>query len=94
MLTKKRGLSRVIDKNLKSIRDNPIKTGHVQREFHGIPTGRHETLAITTWRSLCCCLSVHFFAVSLCVGLVALLHFFVWLLRWQKMQMCYQMRWL
>jgi hypothetical protein len=34
------------------------------------------------------------FAVSLCVGLVALLHFFVWLLRWQKMQMCYQMRWL
>jgi len=34
------------------------------------------------------------FAVSLCVGLVALLHFFVWLLRWQKMQMCYQKRWL
>jgi hypothetical protein len=33
------------------------------------------------------------FRVSWCVGLVALLHFFVWLLRWQKMQMCYQMRW-
>jgi len=32
--------------------------------------------------------------VSWCVGLVALLHFFVWLLRWQKMQMCYQKRWL
>jgi len=42
---KKRGPSRVIDKNLKSIHDNPIKTGHVQREFHGMPAGRHETLA-------------------------------------------------
>ena len=42
---KKKGPSRVIDKNLKSIHDNPIKTGHVQREFHGI-AGRHETLAV------------------------------------------------
>ena len=43
---KKKGPSRVIDKNLKSIHDNPIKTGHVQREFHGMPAGRHETLAV------------------------------------------------
>ena len=41
--------------------------------------------------SLLCC---PLFAVSWCVGLVALLHFFVWHLRWQKMQMCYQKRWL
>ncbi len=45
-VTKNRGPSRVIDKNLKSIHDNPIKTGHVQREFHGMPAGRHETLAV------------------------------------------------
>ena len=38
--------SSVIDKNLKSIHDNPIKTGHVQREFHGMPAGRHESLAV------------------------------------------------
>ena len=44
---KKKGPSRVIDKNLKSIHDNPIKTGHVQREFHGMPAGRHETLAVS-----------------------------------------------
>jgi hypothetical protein len=44
--------SRVIDKNLKSIHDNPIKTGHVQREFHGMPAGRHETLAVSSlWLS-------------------------------------------
>ena len=29
-----------------------------------------------------------------CVGLVALLHFFIWNVRWEKMQMCCQMRWL
>ena len=46
MVTKKRGPSRVIDKNLKSIHYNPIKTGHVQREFHGMPAVRHETLAV------------------------------------------------
>ena len=46
MVTKKRGPSRVIDKKLKSIHYNPIKTGHVQREFHGMPAGRHETLAV------------------------------------------------
>jgi hypothetical protein len=44
---KNKGPSRVIDKNLKSIHDNPIKTGHVQREFHGMPAGRHETLAVS-----------------------------------------------
>jgi hypothetical protein len=33
------------------------------------------------------------FVVSLCVGLVALLHFFVWLCALEKMQMCHQMRW-
>ena len=42
----KREPSRVTDKNLKSIHHNPIKTGHVQRKFHGIPAGRHETLAV------------------------------------------------
>ena len=47
MVTKKRKPSRVIDKKLKSIRDNPIKTGHVQREFHSMPAGRHETLAVS-----------------------------------------------
>jgi hypothetical protein len=44
---KKIGPSRIIDKNLKSIHDNPIKTGHFQREFHGMPAGRHETLAVS-----------------------------------------------
>ena len=51
MVTKKREPSRVIDKKLKSIHYNPIKTGHVQREFQGMPAGRHETLAVS------CCLS-------------------------------------
>ena len=46
MITKKREPSRVIDKKLKSIHYNPIKTGHVQLEFHGMPAGRHETLAV------------------------------------------------
>ena len=47
MVTKKRGPSRVIDKNLKSIHYNPIKTGHVQREFHGMTAGCHETVAVS-----------------------------------------------
>jgi hypothetical protein len=47
MVTKKREPSRVIDKNLKSIHYNPIKTGHVQREFNGMPAWRHETLAVS-----------------------------------------------
>jgi hypothetical protein len=47
MVTKKREPSRVIDKNLKSIHYNPTKTGHVQREFHGMPAWRHETLAVS-----------------------------------------------
>jgi hypothetical protein len=34
------------------------------------------------------------FALSVCVGLVALLHFLGWLEALKKMQMCYQMRWL
>ena len=51
MVTKK-GPLRVIDKNLKSVHDNSIKTGHVQREFHGMPAGRHETIAVTSWPSV------------------------------------------
>ena len=51
MITKKREPSRVIDKKLKSIHYNPIKTGHVQREFDGMPAGRHETLAVSCCHS-------------------------------------------
>ena len=47
MVTKKREPSRVIDKKLRSIHYKPIKTGHVQREFHGMPAGQHETLAVS-----------------------------------------------
>jgi hypothetical protein len=50
--------------------------------------------AVRCWRSVCRCSFVHCFRLSWCVGLVAHLHFLGWFVCRQKMQMCYQMRWL
>jgi hypothetical protein len=47
MVTKKKRTFKSHRQKFKINSLQPHKTGHVQREFHGMPAWRHETLAVS-----------------------------------------------